>query len=178
MARQALSQYWRLRENGARFPAKKAFRTDPPGTSQGRGQPCHCWIQASCHLSGRSSTDGGARAICRPSRWQAENPARDTTSFTFGGRAVARKEGGDGDRGTDTRRLYACSIPNPPPRKYRRRGPRLHRAQALGPRPQQALLYWAAIPPRASAKRTLSPVLPNRSGSHRPPLGGERATAP
>ena len=39
---------------------------------------------------------------------------------------------------------------------------------------EQALLHWAAVPARASAERTLPPVLSDRRGGHRPAERGQR----
>ena len=59
------------------------------------------------------------------------------------------------------------------PGKHCRSCPRLHRAQALGPRTEQALLHRPAVPPRASAEGTLPAVLSNWRGDHRPGHGGK-----
>ena len=65
-------------------------------------------------------------------------------------------------------------VPDPPSRKHRRRGPRLHRAQTMGARTQQALLHRSAVSAGASAERALSPVLSDRGGSHRAGKRGQR----
>ena len=72
------------------------------------------------------------------------------------------------------RRKRQRPVPDASSRKHRRRRPRLHRAQTLGARPEQALLHRPAVPPRASAEGPLPPVLPDRRGSHRAASAGQR----
>ncbi len=71
------------------------------------------------------------------------------------------------------------AVPHPPPRKHRRRRPRLHRAQTRRDRPApEALLHRPAVPPRAPAEGPLPPVLADRRRGHRPALRRLRVPAP
>ena len=62
------------------------------------------------------------------------------------------------------------------PGKHRQRGARLHRAQTLGSRAEQALLHRPTVSAGAAAKRTLSPVLSDWSGGHRAGQRGQRVS--
>ena len=78
-----------------------------------------------------------------------------------------------GGQGASAERESA--VPDPAAGEHRRRRPRLYRAWARqAGHATEAVLHRSAIPPRAPAERTLSPVLPNWSRDHRAAQRGQR----
>ena len=112
-------------------------------------------------LPGNSHADLRERRNCSRAAW-AKRPTLFRKRCTHGRIRAARRAI------KDNRSLFAP--------KHSRSRSRVHRAQTLGSRAEQALLHRPAVPPRTSAERPLSPVLSNRRRSHRPADGGQRVS--